>query len=211
MSSPNYPLIAEVLQAIRNHPERHNQESWVALKTPEGKKREEFALNHLTIKGEELIVAEGSCQTSACIAGWALLYEGFEASDPFPNGMADNISYMRMTSPEGEGFPSYEVATIAAHVLGIPQDQNADQLFMDMEEDRAVAQLMYFYDNGRLPELEVYEGEFLLEDFDPSNDMDISWCRFEFDGVASDEFVSAQKKRFEELFPYSPQEEKTNA
>ena len=215
MSSPNYPLIAEVLRSLRDHPDHHDQSSWVGITASKPEDLQKFTIKHEIVNGKDFLVSEGSCQTSACIAGWTLLHEGFKVSDPHGVGIGGNRTIFRgFTSPEGDSYDLYSVGDLAAERLGPLSWQNDfSQLFMDMEEDRAISQLMYLYDHGRLPKMEVYDeygNPYTEEEFNPDEDMDMD-ARFVFAGMESDEFVSVQMKRFREAFPYVPPKEKVDA
>lgn len=87
MSNINIPLAVKVLRSILTHPEEHDQSSWLEVvdfsEAPEvdggitsdtdedGRTTESRTV---TIKG----MLEGSCGTSACVAGWAALHEGWQ-------------------------------------------------------------------------------------------------------------------------------------
>lgn len=200
----NYPLIADVLQSIRNNPKHHDQTSWVGAKADTKAEINQFVISHKVIKGQDFLVAEGSCETSACIAGWALLLEGYEAFSPGDVRYAPRLDtyYEKFSSPEGPIVDSFSVSEEAAYLLRI--HEGADQIFMDMDNKRAVAQLMFVFEKGRLPQLDVYDEEDeLVEDFDPSDDMEC-YDRYVFNGQESDEFRDEWYARFEETFPYNP-------
>ena len=200
----NYPLIADVLQSIRNNPKHHDQTAWVGAKANTNAEINQFVISHKVIKGQDLLVAEGSCETSACIAGWALLLEGYDAFSPVDvqHARRADTYYEKFSSPEGPIVDRFSVSGEAAYLLRI--HEGADQIFMDMDNKRAVAQLMFVFEKGRLPELDVYdeEDEFVA-DFDPSYDMEC-YDRYVFNGQESDEFRDEWYARFEETFPYSP-------
>lgn len=207
----NYPLIADVLQSIRNNPKHHDQTTWVGAEANTKAEINQFVISHKVVKGQDLLVAEGSCNTSACIAGWALLLEGYEAFAPRDvdySQRADTF-YEKFSTPSGSTVDCFSVSEEAAFLLRIYE--GADQIFMDMDNKRAVAQLMFVFEKGRLPELEAFDEEGdLAEDFDPSDDMEC-YDRYVFNGQESDEFRDEWYARFEETFPYTPPpEEETN-
>lgn len=155
----NKKLIAKVIQSIVDQPEKHEQESWVRVAAPHDTFGEVVIDPEvkLTLKGEvpisNLLALEGSCETTACIAGWTLLHEGYvtDASDLPTYG---NVRVNRILSPHGDKFTFEDIGLEAANRLGL-WDQPFGQLFYDMNEESALAQLMFLYENERLPEIEV--------------------------------------------------------
>lgn len=204
----NYELVAEVLQSIRNHPQHHDQSSWVGVKGSSLDQVEKFTIRHKTIEGVDFLLAEGSCETSACIAGWTLLHQGFRAEKPW-NGHSSKPEafYQRFVSSDGESSATtFDIGPEAALQLGI-HEEDYDQVFMDMDNKRAVAQLMFLYEKGRLPSLLVYDGDDqLVEEFDSCDDMDF-YDRYVFEDQESDDFRDQWYDRFLEAFPYQPEKE----
>lgn len=206
----NYPLIADVLQSIRNHPQHHDQTSWVGVKGASRNEVEGFAIKHQTIERVDILLAEGSCKTSACIAGWALLHQGFNAENPWKgNAQEPEAFYQKFRSADGETIiKSFDIGPEAALLLGI-HDESYDQVFMDMNNKRAVAQLMFLYEKGRLPVVVAYDDGEEVEDFRPADDMDF-YDRYVFEDQESDDFEEEWYARFEEAFPYVPEKEPFN-
>lgn len=200
MPEVNYSLIAEVLQSIRNNPEHHDQSTWIGVRADTKEDLDQFVISHKSLNRQDLLVAEGSCRTSACIAGWTLLLEGYKAHDPYSSsGYGNDTYYEEFSAPKGHIVDVFSIVEEAAHLLGI--GEGADQIFMDMDSKRAVAQLMFVYEKGRLPEVKAYDDENEpVEDFDPAEDMD-HYDRYVFDGQESEEFCDEWYARFWKTFP----------
>lgn len=201
----NYDLIHEVLQSIRNHPQHHDQSSWIGVKGSSLDQVENFTIRHKTIEGVDFLLAEGSCETSACIAGWALLHQGFRADRPWIGHSSKPEALYQNFVNEDTLVKSFDIGSEAALQLGIAGEAY-DQVFMDMDNKRAVAQLMFLYEKGRLPSLVAYDDGEEVEDFQPADDMDF-YDRYVFEGQESDDFRDEWYARFEEVFPYVPEKE----
>lgn len=145
--SINYPLIEVVLQSIRNHPDKHEQAVWVGAKAEKKEEAEGFLIQHQTIGKDEFLVATGSCKTAACIAGWTLLHQGFVAQanrDALSGNEENQVWYSALSNGEDSEFDPENIAPRAAEELGI-LDEECDQIFLDLNNQRAVAQLMFLY------------------------------------------------------------------
>lgn len=205
MSDINYPLLRSVLQSIRNNPKAHNQGSWVGVKGEEPESFEKFVISHARIGQEEFVVATGSCQTTACIAGWTLLHSEYKADDIYKVSSLNNVaSYDSLVDPEGRLVINDDIGRAAARHLGI-FELAYDQVFMDMVDNRAVAQMMFLHDKGRLPvpvavdlDDDGERSEYTLEDTEPNDLMDFT--HLELDGQDNEEFTRVWYARFEQEF-----------
>lgn len=199
----NKKLIAKVIQSIQNQPEKHDQNSWVRIDSDD-----RTLLHGLTpqVPITNLLELEGACETSACIAGWALLHEGYMANVPGYDHYG-SVRIITVFDQDGNGFSSDGVGKEAAELLGI-QDLSYGQLFYDMHEDGALAQLVYLHENGDLPEIE-YVGEEGY-DFLPEDIQDYDRDDLRFDGMVSENFINTWLAVANEKFPPAPQPAKTN-
>ena len=199
----NYDLIHEVLQSIRNNPEKHDQDSWVAVKGQDIEDAQGFIVNHVRIGLDDFFVATGSCNTTACIAGWALLHSEYVAADA--NILGTTGRYDALRDADGNSYYYSEVGELAARRLGI-ENERYEQLFMDFINKRAIAQLMFLYEKGRLPDPTVTE---LNEETGEGEDADLSkWDAEEImdadhlllEGMHDEEFAREWYARFEAAF-----------
>ena len=147
----NVKLAEDVLRSILTVPEEHLQEQWFVVND-----FNELPTVGSTIQKDEdggfsetktvtvNTMLEGSCGTSACIAGWATLHAGWEFNTTLevsPDGWED-LSY-EVISPEGESetFASApELEIEGARALGLTYDQ-AHDLFFTMDEREATIRL----------------------------------------------------------------------
>ena len=200
----NKKLLAKVIQSIVDQPEKHEQESWVRVAAPHDTFGEVVIDPEvkLTLKGEvpisNLLALEGSCETTACIAGWTLLHEGYatDASDLPAYGV---VRVNQILSPDGDKFSFEDIGLEAANRLGL-WDQPFGQLFYDMNEESALAQLMFLYENERLPEIE----NTYTDDFEPDDMQDYDREDLRVEGESFETFTSTWLAVLHEKFPPSP-------
>jgi hypothetical protein len=179
--SINKELIGKILQSIQNHPREHRQTSW-------------FGWSHLNSGDQKDIEDfEKDCGTTACIAGWALLHEGYKFEK------SEISASIIVTSPSGEVSSDVLVPSAAEELIvnGADDDGSLDlyNVFYDLSEDRALAKFMFLYENERLPiESEDDDGDRFLET------------------LFEDDFTETWTEKINETFP--PQtngKEKSNA
>ena len=150
MSTINVPLAEEVLRSIIGHPEEHDQSSWFEVinfdelpqvNVKEGTEGDSSTLSTtVTAKG----MLEGSCGTTACVAGWAALLSGWQVrttKHTFKDGWQD--IYCTSISPEGavssgETNPDFEAQ--GQELLELSED-DAHFLFYNTEGEQAIVVL----------------------------------------------------------------------
>lgn len=147
----NVKLAEDVLRSILTAPEEHRQEQWFDVndfsevpsvgstiqKDEDGSSSETRTITVGTM-------LEGSCGTTACIAGWATLHAGWKFNTTLeisPEGWED-LSY-EVVSPEGKSetfFSNPDLEIKGARALGLTFDQ-AQDLFFTMDERYATIRL----------------------------------------------------------------------
>lgn len=144
-------LIRNVLQSIRDNPQEHNQRFW--FDELDGGITEDR-----TLTAQDF--ADGNaCGTTACIAGWITLHDGW--SYKVIKGEDSYGPLISHTLVKGDEFRDPDEAPyIAEAALGLERDDedfdlNLGQIFYDLDNKRAIAQLMYYYKNGELPRQET--------------------------------------------------------
>jgi hypothetical protein len=147
MPDLNYPLIAEILQAIQDQPDKHDQDTWMTVshETLVQMSNEGFTVE---LGLDSLLVPDDVCGTSACIAGWAVMLSGYKAISKGGRTIRD------FRSPEGFFFDDYSIAAEAGKLIGLDKD-GIEQIFHDYTDDEAKAQLMFLYEKGRIPKITV--------------------------------------------------------
>lgn len=207
MSEVNIELVGQVLQSIRNNPKAHDQSIWVGAMTAGYKEADKFVIQNTRISMEDLLVATGSCQTTACIAGWALLHNEFVATEC--RSISANVQYSHLMDPDGDRYAYSEVGVKAAEYLGIDK-MPYGQLFNDYVDERAIAQLMYLYVNGELPSAiatdQDEDGEvvdYTVDEIEPEEIMEFDYLLLA--GMHEEDFTREWYKRFEEAFTPMPQ------
>lgn len=142
--SANKELIGKVLRSIAEHPALHEQAEWIG---DEGIKGEavEFDLDDF----------ENECGTTACIAGWALLHEGytfrFEAKE---DGEWGPYTDLHAVKGDEEPIGTRTFPDVASQLMGGDDYLTASRffdLFFTNGNEEAIAELMYAYENGEPP------------------------------------------------------------
>lgn len=147
----NVERAEEVLRAIFSVPHEHKQESWFEVNDfqdlPEvgsvGHKDEDgTVVETRTVTINTML--EGSCGTTACIAGWASLLAGWQVRTSLEIH-SDGWEHMdhEIVSPQGEvtqhtSSPDFEAE--GARALGLT-DAEANELFFIMDERYAISAL----------------------------------------------------------------------
>lgn len=203
MSEVNYELLHKVLQSVRNHPEHHDQSSWVGVVAPTPGEASKFTFSSVRIGMSDLIVAEGSCETSACLAGWTLLHSSFVARDG--RSFDTQVRFDAFSAPSGDSVSFESVGEEAASLLGI-SNMRWGQVFFDYVNNRAIAQMMFLYVRGHLPEPVVTEVD---EETGETSDPDLSEWEDEvimdseyllLDGMDHEQFAREWYERFLDFF-----------
>lgn len=147
----NVKLAEDVLRSILTVPEEHLQDQWFEVHNFEelpavgsiGQKDEDGSSSETrTVTVSTML--EGSCGTSACIAGWATLHAGWKFNTTLeisPDGW-EGLSY-EVVSPEGDSetfTSSPDLEIDGARALGLAFDQ-AQDLFFTMDERLAIVRL----------------------------------------------------------------------
>ena len=147
----NVKRAEDVLRSILTVPEEHLQDQWFEVNDFNGvptvvsttQEDEDGGFSETkTVTVNTML--EGSCATTACIAGWATLHAGWKFNTTLevsPDGW-EGLSY-EVVSPEGETetFPSPpELEIEGARALGLTYDQ-AHDLFFTMDERDATVRL----------------------------------------------------------------------
>lgn len=145
--SVNKELLGKVLQSIADHPGEHNQESWIGL-PGEGEEEGEFSFTLDDFQNE--------CGTSACVAGWTLLHEGFQFDIDIQ--WDEEFQYHHAVSRAVRGeleLSEREYPRVAAKALGDPEYLYSrwGEIFHDMHRDQVIARLMYAYTTGEFAHL----------------------------------------------------------
>lgn len=150
--SVNTELIGKVLQSIQDHPFEHVQNYWLDWTRVSG--GSVFGLEDL----------KHDCGTAACAAGWTLLHEGYQFR-VIPYDEMDPIRPHRIQAlKDGKVLPEGSIPETAAERISDDSDIDFHQLFYDLNEERAKAQLMFLYENGHLPEMTDWSGDELSVD-----------------------------------------------
>ena len=144
--SANTELAGKILQSIADHPEEHKQASWIATDIIQAEGDFEFSLAEF----------ENDCGTTACIAGWALLHEGYTFKiDSSWDEKYEEYDTVTCALKEGRMVMDHDYGRVASKALA-NNDQNLAEairpLFHDMNEEFAIAKLTHLYFLGRLPE-----------------------------------------------------------
>lgn len=150
--------LAERIESIVTwRPDLHDQEFWFHL-YPEGKGSgttdgkvapEDLPLERIFQEVDEQLEEEFSCDTTLCVAGWALILNGYEIRrDRIPSKfIPDLMTTDDYTIKDGKRHDIYEKA---AELLKIGRD-DAEKLFSDtLSNDQAVDALDYLSNGSQI-------------------------------------------------------------
>ena len=171
----NYDVAEKVLASVVALPDEHDQETWFDIRDwddiPEqqvttgttehddfhGIKEVPFEERTVTANG----MLEGSCGTTACLAGWAALYGGWSVitrRTELSPGIFDTD--LRVISPKGEVEQdwtySVDFELQGAEALGIPEDE-ASTLFMMMRREDAILAFYHIIKGGSLEDYSLWK------------------------------------------------------
>ena len=173
----NYDVAEKVLASVVALPDEHDQETWFDIKDwddiPEQQvttgttewsdnclddvKEVPFEERTITANG----MLEGTCGTTACLAGWAALYGGWSVitrRTEYRPGWFDTD--LCVISPDGKKEQdwtySVDFELQGAEALGIPEDE-ASILFMMMRREDAILHLYSVIKGGTLHEFDLWE------------------------------------------------------
>lgn len=167
-ATPNIELAERVLRNILTFPEEHNQENWFEVVNldflPEegfestvNEDGSAFESHQITLNS----MKEGSCGTSACVAGWAALEEGWKVKYKQYFAPDGNFSSLYdVYNPAGElvqadiSGPEFEEA--GKEALGI-SDSDASILFFTMDEREAIISLYSLVKAGSIHALSLWD------------------------------------------------------
>lgn len=164
----NYELAEKVLRSVLAFPEEHNQDSWFDV-TNFGTIPEDDSSHYVDDGGNILesrhitldAMTEGDCGTSACIAGWAALHDGWtvKVKQVFRDSGVDDFMF-DVYNPQGlldqdeVAGPDFEDA--GAEALGL-SGYAAHTLFYTMGETEAIISLYSLVTKGGIHELSLFD------------------------------------------------------
>lgn len=171
----NAALIGRVLQSIADHPEEHDQNRWIQ------------SAGSLSEVGNELGLEdfESGCGTSACIAGWTVLHAGWKyqmAEEEYQEWDGQTVKLKEVVLVKaGEREDTSRTPKLALEALGDPYNKSdIASVFYDFNDERAIAKLMFFYENGRAPKQRDVRGEeYSIEGFAPEIFADLWYAKWE--------------------------------
>lgn len=141
----NKELIGKVLQSIFDHPDEHDQEAWIRTEDVLGEGDFTFDLSDF----------EKDCGTSCCIAGWAVLHEGFKFHISSEWDEQELETDTEVVAVKGsKSLRQSEIPNFASDSLaGEDPDlrTRVHDVFFAMDNDLAIAELMCLYETGNLP------------------------------------------------------------
>ena len=148
MSTFNVPLAEEVLRSIIGHPEEHDQSTWFEVTDYEKLPKVDLSRDQTGDAAEESVTVtvqgmlEGSCGSTACIAGWAALLSGWKVRTTkitWDDGFEEVESIA--VSPEGtKQRGSVDFEEEGGELLGLDYD-DAHFLFYNTEGEQAIVVL----------------------------------------------------------------------
>lgn len=126
----NVELAQKVLKQVRKHPERHDQQDFIAGK------------NSISVTEFK----KPACGTAGCLAGWASAFAA-------PTGTVFDPTWARLLFPGGD--ETADVELYAREHLGLTSEQ-ANALFYCMDNETAIKRLEYLteHPNADWDELE---------------------------------------------------------
>lgn len=169
----NIKRAEDVLRSIFAMPESHQQDQWFDVydfqQLPDKDATVKTVLGEGTVETRTVTIGgmlEGSCGSTACIAGWAALHAGWQIRTSMttsPDGWENQHGVI--ISPNGEeeeysGGPDLE--TEGAEALGL-SEEDAHSLFFTMNEHEAIIQLYSLIKGDELYDNNVWD---LAEHFD---------------------------------------------
>ena len=227
MSTINIPLAEKVLRSILTHPDEHDQNSWFdvidfdqAPAVDGGIQKDEPSEEDIvpetrviTVKG----MLEGSCGTTACVAGWAALHDGWSVRTT----RTDNEDYVDIEqyaiSPTGKEFGSgrnIDFQEQGQEALGLEYG-DANKLFYDTSDEMAPVYLYGLIRGIEFPNLlkvadhlgVSYElPDYLVDEHDDEAEYD----EVNEDDLPFEQYVRVRdevlSKILSEYPPYTPQE-----
>lgn len=173
----NYDVAENVLASVVALPDEHDQETWFDIRDwddiPEQQvttgttewsddclddvKEVPFEERTITANG----MLEGSCGTTACLAGWAALYGGWSVitrRTELSPGIFDTD--LCVISPDGEKEQDWAYSVDfewqGAEALGIPEDE-ASTLFMMMRREDAILAFYHIIKGGSLEDYSLWK------------------------------------------------------
>jgi hypothetical protein len=135
----NVALMEKILRSVINHPDEHYQGSWFSVVD-----YDELPGKVLTLEALEA-EAKNDCGTSACIAGWALLHDGWKVKE-----MATPYSSSDIIAKGSRTIENPDYVGMGAEILGLGADE-ARNLFLVADETVAVATLYSIVKTGEIP------------------------------------------------------------
>lgn len=142
----NKTMIKKVLVSIINHPEHHNQDDWFSG---------DFGEDHdESLSLEDL--EQDHCGTSACVAGWATLHDGWKVTHkPFTTNYG--TFWQKVFEREGQVLSSKDgqasVSSLGEKALGLDEDsREGGFLFYETTNEEAIACLYSLLTTGKIHE-----------------------------------------------------------
>lgn len=125
----NADLARQVLTYIREHPEQHEQATYVEPTRESGLAMHADAEDVLKVaEGVKPTEGQYQCMTTACIAGWAVLLAGPKAT---------RAAYAKITRDDKNNEPWFETGR---RLLGMTRAE-AQAVFLEFEEEEALERL----------------------------------------------------------------------
>lgn len=146
MSRINVPLAEEVLRSITAQPEEHDQASWFEVTDFDNLPGEARVVYENEDDREEIKTVnvrgmlEGSCGSTACVAGWAALLSGWEVNTV--RSLTGNGEFVDTSavSPDGEEVSGVDFELQGREALEL-SEQDARFLFFDTDDTTAIIAL----------------------------------------------------------------------
>lgn len=143
----NKETIAKVLTSIINHPEQHSQSDWISTVQP----NDDGSYEALDLEDFE----SDSCDTSACIAGWAVLHAGYrvtkrDVSFVREDGEGDYWTE-RIFVKDGKEHKNLCFDVLGQEILGLT-GETAGRLFYDFSDEESIAALYSIYTTDKIHE-----------------------------------------------------------
>lgn len=182
--SINLDIVRGVLQLIRDNPEEHDQNFWLSTK-----ENDEVELSLEDFQAGSL------CGTTACIAGWVALAGGWTFKLQKEKDQHGTYYERFFVKEDEEPVEIDDTPDLALSILGDPDNETEFRdLFYLLNDRKAIAELMFFYENERMPEVSAdrLTSSVLIEDL-PMEDFVDEWYElFEQEFTPTPKEVSAQ-------------------